>query len=132
MLFTNAVENGEIVNKEGYHQPNKGGRLSPNCGCRLTTEKGAYRDVTVRLPDGRLKHFYHQSDIVTENEDGNLVLDSHGYRTSTTKQRINRYIPNGFRLYQEDFDWYVELPNGSVVEFKDGMIVDPSKKEVLA
>ena len=42
---------------------------------------------------------YHSTDIVTYRKDGSIVLSSGGWRTSTTKERINEYIPF-YRLSQ--------------------------------
>lgn len=134
--FQDGIENGSIVNKSGYHQPNggRGGmrRSAPRCGCENTTEKGAYRDVSVDMPDGRTVHYYHQSPVVVA--DGPLYrLDSHGYKaerrhkepgSSTTKQRINRHTPSGFKVVRDDFKWFVKTPDGERVGFEDGMIVN--------
>jgi len=116
-LFTNAVEEGNVVDKSGYHQ-------CRNCSCRKTTKKGAYRDVTVEL-GGDVIHFYHQSAVVIEKTDGSLVIDSHGYRTSTTKERINMYLPAHWYVYQRNYVWYLENPDGHHEEFEDGMTIDP-------
>ena len=136
--FNSATSEGEVTHKGGYHQPGDAfytrsrGRVS--CGCKKTTEKGMYRDVLVEMPDGRRVRFYHQSPVVVESTDGRLRLDSHGYKakggmsgSSTTKERINSELPRGFRLYQEDFVWYVSLPDGDRVEFEDGMIINPAE-----
>src|SRR5947207_166547 len=48
---------------------------------------------------------YHDTDIVTILPDDTYVLNSGGYRTATTKQRIAALAPG--RLYQKDFTWYV-------------------------
>lgn len=118
--FTEATEKGEIINKSGYHQPNQSGHM-PNCGCELTTEKGAYRDVSVEMDDFTV-HFYHQSPVVIEQ--GNFYrIDSCGWQTSTTKERINRYLPPGISVYQEDFDWFVRI-DGQTRDFTDGMWVE--------
>lgn len=119
--FTKAKENGETINKSGYHKPGSQGMHMPNCGCKKTTEKGAYRDETVRMDDYTI-HFYHQSPVVVEQ--GNFYrLDSCGWQTSTTKERINRYLPPGIRVYQEDFDWFVKI-DGQVSDFEDGMWIE--------
>jgi len=76
--------------------------------------------VTVEY-GGATVHFYHQSAVVVR--DGRtLRLDSHGYRTSTTKKRINRHLPAGYSVVQRDYDWYLETPDGRE-EFRDGMTV---------
>lgn len=115
--FTDAKEIGEIVNKDGYHQP--GGRPPGySCNCTLTTEKGAYRDISIRLEDTTV-HYYHQNPIVVQSGDV-YRLSSCGWQTSTTKERINRYLPTGYRVYQDDFTWYLDTPE-ETLEFRDGM-----------
>lgn len=112
--FKEAVREGTVTHKDGHHKPG-----NSRCGCTRTTPKGAYRDVTVRMPDGRLVHFYHQSPIAVE-WGGRVRLSSCGYQTSTTKERLNRYSPN--RVVQRDFVWYVQN-DGDLVEFRDGMVL---------
>lgn len=118
--FDRAIENGEITHQSGYHKPDKYHPNVRSCGCTKTTPKGAYRDVSVDM-GGFTVHFYHQSPIVVEY-DTFLRLSSCGYETATTKERINRYIPSGYFVRQEDFEWYLETPEGRT-RFTDGMII---------
>jgi hypothetical protein len=120
--FDTATSAGEVLEKDGYHQP--GSRRKNQCGCSLTTDKGAYRDVTVEMPDGRTVHFYHQSPVAVEWR-GAVRVDSCGYQTTTTKERINRHLPAGYSVIQRDFTWYLTKPDGSREEFRDGMTVEP-------
>ncbi len=48
---------------------------------------------------------FHATDIVAYYRDGMVMLDSGGYRTVTTKRRINRCLPVGYSLYQERKVW---------------------------
>lgn len=118
--FEEARSKGKVVEKDGYHKPKGRGRMS--CDCRKTTDKGAYRDVTIELASGKVVHFYHQHPVVVEHEDGTITVSSCEHSTSTTKERINRYLPSGYRVYQEDFDWYLSTPEGDR-EFEDGMVI---------
>lgn len=121
--FSDAVEQGKVIEQTGYHQPG-GNRHMMNCGCSLTTSKGAYRDVTVVMEDGRTVHFYHQSPIAVEGVSGAYRFSHCGWDTSTTKQRLNRYLPSGYRVYQEDHDWYLSTPDGEV-EWNNPMYLNP-------
>jgi hypothetical protein len=56
--------------------------------------------------------------VVEIREDGTYRLDTGGWRTVTTKERINYYAP--VRMYQRNHVWY--LKDG--VPFSDGIIVD--------
>ena len=124
--YEHARSKGTVTHEDGYHQPRDGSRHRPGCGCSLDTDKGAYRDVNVTMPDGRTIHYYHQSAVVVRSADGHrLRLDSHGYQTSTTKERITRHLPVGYRVVQRDYEWYVETPDGERIEFEDGMVIEP-------
>jgi hypothetical protein len=50
------------------------------------------------------------------------ILDACGWRSVTTKQRLNHYTP--FTIFQKNFTWYVDWgfdPVLHVTEFYDGM-----------
>lgn len=106
-------ESGEIVERTGWHDPE-----TVECGCSQTVGKGAYTDVTVDI-DGVIITFYHQSPIVIERVD-ETTISSCGYKTKTTKKRINDTIPPEYTVRQEDSDWYLDTPDGRR-EFRDGM-----------
>lgn len=141
--FAHAAEVGEVLEKGGYHQPASRGAV--DCGCALTTAKGAYRYVTVRMPDGRTVYYYHQTPVVTE-ANGSLRLESAGWLTRTTKREINDHTPRGVRVdgpcrmrrrvetdgwgpgryeIREGGPWTVTLPDGSERDFEDGMVITP-------
>ena len=46
----------------------------------------------------------HPSDIFSVN--------SGGYRSTTTKQRLNALLPGGYGVYQKNFEWFMVTPNG--------------------
>ena len=61
-----------------------------------------------------------QHDVGNEFPHSVVQLDSGGHRTVTTKDRINRFLPLGYRLFQKNWNWYVETPSGTI-DFVDGM-----------
>lgn len=65
----------------------------------------------------------HLTDIVTIRRNGTIVLDSGGYRTKTTKERMNQYLPAGQRVWAEKGIWYINMSNGAKKPFVDGMKV---------
>ena len=69
----------------------------------------------------------HKTDVVTYLPDGSIVLDSGGWRTVTTKDRMNRYLPRGIFVRQENNVWYVHNRNNDQkpVVFEDGMVIAP-------
>jgi len=116
---------GVCLDRDGYHQPDKRDYNShlPDCGCENTTKNGAYRDETFSVAEMKF-HFYHQNLIVAE-DNGFYHLSSCGWKTMTTKERINRYLPRGYRLYQKDKKWYISAPNDETFAFEDGMVIRP-------
>lgn len=77
--------------------------------------------------DGGYALRYHQTDVVTAYPDGSVKLDSGGWRTPTTKERINRYLPTGYVLYQKNNKWWISTPHGEIA-FKDGMVINPAQE----
>lgn len=51
---------------------------------------------------------------------GKIVLHSGGYKITTTKTRINQFLPCGIRVYQKNHEWFIDN-KGEVLEFFDGM-----------
>ncbi len=57
----------------------------------------------------------HRTVVVRLFAGGSVALDSGGYRTVTTKDRINAVLhPNGWNVFQEDHVWRVTDPDGRV------------------
>ena len=61
----------------------------------------------------------HNTDIMTAYPDNTVTLNTGGWRTVTTKARMNDFLPFG-RIYQKDFIWYLSLGNVDHV-YDDGM-----------
>jgi len=59
---------------------------------------------------------YHSTDVATFKPNGDIVLTSGGWHTSTTKERINFAIGN--RLHQAHGVWYIDD-----TRFADGMVI---------
>lgn len=52
---------------------------------------------------------YHATKVVRWN-DRKIILNSNGWRTNTTKARMNQVSNQfglGFQVYQKDFNWFV-------------------------
>lgn len=65
---------------------------------------------------------YHDTTVVKFN-DAQIVLESGGWRTATTKRRMNQasnVYGLGYQVYQKDKTWYVDY-QGETLEFYDGM-----------
>lgn len=66
---------------------------------------------------------FHQTDIVRIHEDGSVLLNSGGFRTATTKSRMNDYLPPGVSLFQKDGEWYIRHSNKLLTPYEDRMTV---------
>jgi len=81
--------------------------------------------TTISAADGYTIVTYHQTQVVKVN-DAKIILNSGGWRTNTTKTRMNQTANQfglGFQVYQKDFEWFVDF-NGKVHEFTDNMVLD--------
>ena len=75
---------------------------------------GANSNISVLLYGHPMASFWFAPDV--------LVLDSCGFRTVTTKDRINKCLPSGYYLSQVKGRWELWDPTSkSTVDFMDGM-----------
>ena len=88
--------------------------------CETVDHDGQQMDVlAVRL---------HKTNVVTYYPDGRIKFDTGGWRTVTTKDRINRFSP--INVWQQQHIWYVDAweidieHDGGIHGFKDGMYLD--------
>jgi len=69
---------------------------------------------------------YHSTVVLWWHPDGTLELWTGGWETSTTKQRLNAFLPNPYRVYAKNGDWRLwDFENGLDYTFHDGMRVYP-------
>lgn len=68
--------------------------------------------ITIRL---------HNTDVLTIAKD-KLVLNSGGYRTHTTKGRLNDLLPPGYSLCAENGLWYLATPS-EIYTYADGITI---------
>lgn len=102
----------------------------------LTDKRGKVRDslglenntVAVRRPDGIAVRL-HETDVVTFRDDGTVVLDSGGWDTLTTRDRLHRYAP-GASVGRRDGATRVTV-GGRSFFFVDGFHYRPETGEVL-
>jgi hypothetical protein len=61
--------------------------------------------------------------VIASYLDGVLTLDTKGYMTNTTRERLNGVLERiGYAIIQRNFTWYVHnLHNGEKVLFENGM-----------
>lgn len=66
----------------------------------------------------------HNTNVVTAHQNGDYTLHSGGWKTATTKQRINQHLPHGVSLSQHRGEWHVHDKHGNKHEYSDGMRVN--------
>lgn len=90
------------------------------------TKRVSGRATTIVRTDGGIGVQYHRTLVAFKRLDGTVVLHSGGWRTATTKLRMNQFAnqfcAGAYNVYQKDYNWYVSTKNGDV-EFFDGMEV---------
>lgn len=80
----------------------------------------------IRLDNGDIAVKLHNTNVVTYKPDGSVILDSGGWQTNTTKDRMNRYLPFG-RISQSKKIWYFQ--HGEVlITYKDGCGINAKGK----
>ena len=73
---------------------------------------------------------FHATDIITFFENGSIQLNTNGWKTVTTKDRMSRFLPTGINVYPERFIWYLRLGDwkeGKKYLYEDHMIVTHDK-----
>jgi len=87
----------------------------------MSSKKVANNTFEVVYKDNTRAIRFHKTNVITFGTD-RYTLNTGGWETATTKDRINKHIPEGY-VYQERGDWYVNTPSG-VVDYFDGIAFD--------
>jgi hypothetical protein len=93
-------------------------KLIDKRGKNRPTKKLGNNTYLVRIDSETIGVKLHNTIVVTIHQDGTYTLDSGGWQTVTTKQRINEYCP--VRVNQRKHQWYV---GDEDIPFKDGIRV---------
>ena len=63
------------------------------------------------------KAVYLHGNKIIEKINSDMVFDTCGHRTPTTKSRMNSVLKQfGFSIYQKNHDWFLKFPNGETFE----------------
>lgn len=84
-------------------------------------KKLAGNTYLVRMDDGSVVVLFHSTPILRYRADDTCVVSSGGYRTVTTKARLNDYGP--VLLWAKKGAWWWGL-DGMEMQFRDGVIYD--------
>jgi len=78
------------------------------------------------LDDGSIGIKLHHTYVVKIHADDSATLNTGGWHTRTTKDRINEYAPCGVCVVQRKHEWYVQKRiQGftNIVPYQEGMTV---------
>jgi hypothetical protein len=73
----------------------------------------------IELENGDKITRLYETNIVINKKDGTTILNSGGWRTQTTRERLNNLTP--FHIYQEKLVWYISTPKSQTFQFYDGI-----------
>lgn len=101
------------------------------------SKKVANNTYLKRYEDGTIAIRLHKTDIIQYKPNGSIHLHTGGWKTVTTKARMNDFLPRQYGIMQEKGVWYVHLTSefNKDLAFKDGIKLTkstkPSVKSVL-
>lgn len=78
------------------------------------------RLVFGRVQPNSISLVFYTTAVITWYMDGRITYNSGGFRTATTKTRLNDFGP--FHVYQESFAWYVRLPVSGHIGFTENVL----------
>ena len=85
-------------------------------------KKIRYATRVKRYGEGEIAIYHHATPIIIVNDKGEYYINTRGYHSRTTKDRINDYSPIG--IYQKNFEWFVVDKENGDYPFIDGMTFD--------
>lgn len=89
-----------------------------------TDERTAGNNTTVRVrEDQSVAVRLHASDVVVYHVDGSTSLYTGGWRTSTTKERINHYCPPGWSVSSIRGVWWLRRGDVQWFPFAEGITI---------
>lgn len=99
---------------------------------KKTARQIARNTLDYTAPDGTRRVRLHDTDVVTFAPNGTITLDTGGWQTVTSKDRMNLVLPDGWSVYAHR-GWFVRTPAGDFsyadgVKFKpDGTPANPAR-----
>jgi hypothetical protein len=79
-----------------------------------------------RISDSEYKIKFHDTYIITIRKNGEIILDSGGWKTQTTKERINEFTP--YTIRQDKGVWYLHTEKEGTITFYDGISINKKGK----
>ena len=95
-------------------------------------ERVGNNTAKITYDDGSVAYRLHKTDVITNNPDGTVTLDTGGWATSTTKDRMNTYLPEGYGVSQKQGVWSLVKDGEIVSEIgHDPLTFDPTSGKVM-
>jgi len=79
----------------------------------------------VRDTNDTISVYHHRTPIVSYEDNGEIVVDTGGYHSMSTKVRVNEFSP--LHVWQKDHQWYYSLGDEETGEFEDGLAIKPKR-----
>ena len=93
-------------------------------GRNSQSRKRANNTTLLRVDPSTIAIKLHSTNVITFHADGRIVFDSGGWKTSTTKERMNSFSPA--RVSQSRGTWEITISDQSA-NYADGITWDGSK-----
>lgn len=94
------------------------------------TKKLANHTYAKRIDGETIAVRLHETNILTFSKNGKVTLNSGGWKTPTTKERMNSYLPIG-RIEQSKGQWFLQN-DGTEYFFEDGLVVNSKTGKINA
>tara|TARA_R110000851_G_scaffold170250_1_gene316595 strand:- start:131 stop:406 length:276 start_codon:yes stop_codon:yes gene_type:complete len=77
--------------------------------------------------DGMTDMYQLYNTVILSTNGSFIKLNTSGFKTNHTKNCMNDNLPSGYKVYQKDFEWYVDTPSNKGLTFEDDMILTIEK-----
>lgn len=89
-----------------------------------SSRKIANNTTLIDQSEGVIGLRLHSTVVVVFDDSGHIILNTGGYRTTTTKDRLNRVArAHGYSVFAKDFDWFVQKRGEEPIPFEDGFTI---------
>ena len=93
---------------------------------RSKAERKVENNTIVRFDRDHIIVRLHDTDIAVLFPDRTIILSSGGYKTHTTKDRLDKIVPDGFRVYQKLGLWFIwQYKTDKTYPFCDDIMILP-------
>lgn len=97
---------------------------TPHVSSRLIGNNG----VRIVQADGTVIMRHFKTDVVTFKPNGDIILNTSGNKTFTTKKRLNEW-QDVVHVWKQNHVWYVASNSdpvlGDIYKYKDGIVIHP-------